>query len=80
MRGMGRFVRSNFRAFGGPRMATIVEFRRRLPQRHTSRTVRASGPADIVFFPGVRYEREQQPERQNSKKTKRRRDILQIEN
>lgn len=60
-------------------MATIVEFRRR-PQRLTARAVRTEGPADIVFFPGVRYEREQQPERQNSKKTKRRRDILQIEN
>jgi len=60
-------------------MATIVEFRKP-PQRRATRAARTEGPADIVFFPGVRYEREQQPEPQNGKKTKRPRDILQIEN
>jgi hypothetical protein len=61
-------------------MATIVEFRRRRPQRQTARAVRTEGPADIVFFPGVRYEREPQSEAPNQKKPKRPRDILQIEN
>jgi hypothetical protein len=60
-------------------MATIVEFRRP-PHRQTARAVRTNGPADIVFFPGVRYEREQQPEAPNRQKPKRPRDILHLEN
>ena len=36
-------------------MATILEFR---AQSHTaSHSRRGCGPAEIVFFPGVRYER-----------------------
>lgn len=67
------------RAFGGPRMATIVEFRRSL-RRLAAPAARTEGSADIVFFPGVRYEREPVPEPQNPKKAKRRRDTLQLEN
>jgi hypothetical protein len=60
-------------------MATIVEFRRP-PRKRVGSAAGTEGSADIVFFPGVRYEREEPPEGQNRKKAKRRRDTLQLEN
>jgi hypothetical protein len=60
-------------------MATIVEFRKP-PRREENPTARTDRSADIVFFPGVRYERQQDAEVPNRKKPKRRRDTLQLEN
>jgi hypothetical protein len=37
------------------------------------------GSADIVIFPGVRYERLSETEASKTKKTKRTRDTLQLE-
>lgn len=58
-------------------MATIVEFRG-APRRTEPLPVNASGSADIVFFPGVRYERPPEPETPKPKKGKSR-DTLEIE-
>ena len=59
-------------------MATIVEFKS-TPRREPSLTTKMCGPADIVFFPGVRYERNPEPETPKPKKTKRDRDTLKLE-
>lgn len=64
-------------------MATIVEFRstsrrtKSLPVN--SGPVNAGGSADIVFFPGVRYERPEEPAAEKPKKSKPRRDTLDID-
>ena len=63
-------------------MATILEFRAS-PLRETAAAGRmvSAGPAEIVFFPGVRYERwdeSEQPIAQRAKKS-RRRDTLQLD-
>ncbi|AGK58107.1 hypothetical protein HYPDE_32163 [Hyphomicrobium denitrificans 1NES1] len=59
-------------------MATIVEFRS-APRRTEALPANAGGSADIVFFPGVRYERPEEPTAEKSKKGKPRRDTLAIE-
>lgn len=60
-------------------MATIVEFRS-APRRTEPLPANASGSADIVFFPGVRYERPPEPKAEEPKKSKPRRDTLEIDN
>jgi hypothetical protein len=59
-------------------MATIVEFRG-TPRRTEPLPMNANGTADIVFFPGVRYERHPEPEPPKPKTGKPRRDTLEIE-
>lgn len=63
----------------GPLMATILAFRQ---EQRSSNRVTGNGagrPAEIVFFPGVRYERTEETPRQRSKRRQRRRDRLEIE-
>jgi hypothetical protein len=65
-------------------MATILEFRQghRSYGSHLGGSQRggSSTPAEIVFFPGVRYERwEDTPPEAKSKKRLRRRDRLEID-
>ncbi|ADJ22914.1 hypothetical protein Hden_1100 [Hyphomicrobium denitrificans ATCC 51888] len=63
-------------------MATIVEFRstsRRTESLVNSGPVNAGGSADIVFFPGVRYERPEEPAAEKPKKSKPCRDTLDID-
>jgi hypothetical protein len=59
-------------------MATILEFRSRTmrePARHLS-----GGSAEIVLFPGVRYERwAEDPQPKPKAKKARRRDLLELE-
>jgi hypothetical protein len=59
-------------------MATIVEFKS-ASRRGPALKEKAGVSADIVLFPGVRYERHPEPETPKPKKTKRRRDTLQLE-
>lgn len=62
----------------GPIMATILEFR----QGHRTRTSPQngiSGSGEIVFFPGVRYERNEETARTRAKRRQRRRDRLEID-
>ncbi|HVX37732.1 MAG TPA: hypothetical protein VHC71_16090 [Hyphomicrobium sp.] len=59
-------------------MATIVEFRG-TPRRTGPLPINASRTADIVFFPGVRYERLPEPEPPKPKNGKPHRDTLEIE-
>ncbi|HPG89594.1 MAG TPA: hypothetical protein PLD46_08060 [Hyphomicrobium sp.] len=59
-------------------MATILEFRQ--DQRSNSLPVHGSGRSgEIVFFPGVRYERAEETSRQRTKRRSRRRDRLEID-
>ncbi|MBK9077740.1 MAG: hypothetical protein WBP38_06510 [Hyphomicrobium sp.] len=60
-------------------MATILEFRQ--GPRNVGKLSRnaAATPAEIVFFPGVRYERWEDTGKQKSKKRARRRDRLEID-
>ena len=62
-------------------MATILEFRNQ--ERSTSPSAfsanGASASAEIVFFPGVRYERQAEKDDEKSKRGKRRRDTLELE-
>jgi hypothetical protein len=65
-------------------MATILEFRptQRVYSSHSVGSQRGSlaVPAEIVFFPGVRYERwEDAPTQVKSKKRARRRDRIEID-
>lgn len=63
-------------------MASILEFRQPALQcRQTTTTHRAAGSADIVLFPGVRYERwaETPPESSKSRRRARRRDHLDLD-
>lgn len=63
----------------GLTMATILEFRQGL-RAHGQQRNGAAVPAEIVFFPGVRYERwEETPPATKSKKRARRRDRMEIE-
>ncbi|MBN9289850.1 MAG: hypothetical protein J0H36_01725 [Hyphomicrobium denitrificans] len=63
-------------------MATIVEFRSTSRRTESlpvnSGPVNAGGSADIVFFPGVRYERPE-PGVEKPKKSKPGRDTLEID-
>jgi len=59
-------------------MATIVEFRN-APRRTETLPVNAGGSADIVFFPGVRYERATESKAEKSTKGTPTRDKLEIE-
>jgi hypothetical protein len=59
-------------------MATIVEFRSP-PRRAPTPSAMKGGSADIVIFPGVRYERLPETEATKTKKTKRSRDTLHLE-
>lgn len=59
-------------------MATIVEFRN-APRRTEPLPVNAGGSADIVFFPGVRYERPAEANAEKPKTGKPGRDTLEIE-
>jgi hypothetical protein len=62
-------------------MATILEFRNQ--ERSTTLPAfsanRASASAEIVLFPGVRYERQTEKDEEKSKRGKRRRDTLELE-
>ena len=71
-------ARSKLRVFGGLRMATIVEFRS-TPRRTEPLSVNAGGSADIVFFPGVRYERPAEPKVEKPMTGKPGRDTLEID-
>jgi hypothetical protein len=59
-------------------MATIVEFRS-APRRTEPSALNAGASADIVLFPGIRYERHPEPNEPKPGKGKPRRDTLQIE-
>jgi hypothetical protein len=59
-------------------MATIVEFRS-TPRRTESLPVTTGGSADIVFFPGVRYERPAEPKIEKPMPGKASRDTLEID-
>jgi len=59
-------------------MATIVEFRS-TPRRTEVLPVNTGGSADIVFFPGVRYERPQEPQAEKPKQGRPARDTLDID-
>ncbi len=61
-------------------MATILEFKI-APKPSAASVLAAYGAgqsAEIVFFPGVRYERHEEPE-EKPRKSKRRRDTLDLE-
>ena len=58
-------------------MATILEFRQ--AQTHSASQRRGGRtPAEIVFFPGVRYERRDEAPASKPKKRARRRDKLEL--
>ncbi|HVZ05123.1 hypothetical protein [Hyphomicrobium sp.] len=59
-------------------MATIVEFKC-TSRREPTLADKMNGPADIVFFPGVRYERHPEPDATKPNMTKRSRDTLKLE-
>lgn len=64
----------------GPLMATILEFRQE--QRSSISSASGNGlgrPAEIVFFPGVRYERAEETPTRGKRRQQRRRDRLEIE-
>lgn len=42
-------------------MASILEFRKSADQLNTSASRDVRGPAEIVLFPGIRYERMEEP-------------------
>ena len=56
-------------------MATILEFRQG-QRKNASRRSGFDTPAEIVFFPGVRYERWEEKPAAQQKKRARRRDKL----
>lgn len=60
-------------------MATILAFRH--GQRSYSSRSGATSPAEIVFFPGVRYERWEEPQQpaKAAKKRQRRRDRIELD-
>jgi hypothetical protein len=58
-------------------MATILEFRHGM-RLNGSRRNGTEAPAEIVFFPGVRYERWQDEPVTTSKKRARHRDKLEL--
>lgn len=58
-----------------PIMATILEFRRKVsPRSH----VLDGAPAEIVLFPGIRYERWEDTPNPKMRKRAKRRDRLEI--
>jgi hypothetical protein len=59
-------------------MATILEFRQDQRTRASSKNG-ISGSGEIVFFPGVRYERNEETARSRAKRRQRRRDRLEID-
>jgi hypothetical protein len=62
-------------------MATILEFRS-APRRKPASALtsqRSSRVAEIVLFPGVRYERPVEKAQAKRKKSKRRRDTLELQ-
>ena len=63
----------------GSLMATILAFRQDLRSGSRVSGNGSGRPAEIVFFPGVRYERTEETPRQRSKRRQRRRDRLEIE-
>jgi hypothetical protein len=58
-------------------MATILEFRQG-ERRNASRRSGSDTPAEIVFFPGVRYERWAEAPAPKQKKRARRRDRMEL--
>jgi len=58
-------------------MTTIVEFRS--PPRRREPPLNPQASADIVIFPGIRYERHDEPDAAKPKRSKRPRDMLEIE-
>jgi hypothetical protein len=65
-------------ALGGHRMATILEFRNTVRSVAAQTLAGTLPPAEIVFFPGVRYERvTEDPAPKTTRK--RRRDTLELE-
>jgi hypothetical protein len=72
---------SEAHAFGGLRMATILEFKV-APRTSAASVLAAYGAgqsAEIVFFPGVRYERQVEQPGTNPRKPKRRPDTIDLE-
>ena len=65
----------------GPLMATVIEFPSslRLSQKRASKPLNSDASAEIVFFPGVRYERWDENKAAKPKKRDRRRDRLELE-
>ena len=61
----------------GPDMATILAFRQGLRGNGSNRNG-SDTPAEIVFFPGVRYERWAEQAEPKQKKRARRRDKLEL--
>jgi hypothetical protein len=62
-------------------MSTILEFTH-VPRPTSVPAVIADGSAysaEIVLFPGIRYERHAEPETQEPERGKRRRDTLELE-
>jgi hypothetical protein len=72
---------SEARAFGGLRMATILEFK--IAPRPSAASVLAAysagQSAEIVLFPGVRYERQVEQPGTKPGKSKRRPDTIDLE-
>lgn len=67
--------------FGGRRMATIIAFKT-VPKPTAASVLAAYGAgqsAEIVFFPGVRYERHDETQGKKPKKPRRGRDTLEID-
>ena len=62
-------------------MATILEFRSAPRPAPASELAMEPGQmAEIVLFPGVRYERAEEEEPAKPKRTRRRHDTIEIEN
>jgi hypothetical protein len=65
---------------GDDRMASILEFRQpALQSRQVTTKSDAAGSADIVLFPGVRYERWGEGEPAKPRRRARRRDHLDLD-
>lgn len=61
-------------------MATILEFKSApRPQAASTLSGNRGSAAEIVFFPGVRYDREDDASGDKPKKGKRRRDTMELE-
>jgi hypothetical protein len=62
-------------------MATILEFRSAPRPAPASQFAMESGQmAEIVFFPGIRYERAEEEKTTKPKRTRRQHDTIEIEN
>jgi hypothetical protein len=76
----GRELRTDARLEGAAEMASIVEFKR-VGLRARPASMAPQGSAEIVLFPGVRYERAaEETSRGRARRRSRQRDHLDFEN